>query len=264
MDPQDYEHLEISRDGRVTTVALNRPEVRNAIDEELHHEIDHALGALDDDDECDVIVLTAAGDTFCAGGDLQWVLSMNGDPVASSAGIRVGRRIQHTMLDLEKPVVAKVRGSAIGLGCSLAIYCDMVYATPDTVFSDPHVRAGLVAGDGGAVMWPQLVGYARARRYLLTGDPLRGEEAASIGLITEAVPEEDLDRVVDEMAQRLAGGATYAIRWTKASINAGLKASVQNVVDLAAAFENMTQMTSDNRIACEAFMEKEKPRFTGS
>ncbi len=141
---------------------------------------------------------------------------------------------------------------------------DFVYATPDAVFADPHVAVGLVAGDGGAVIWPQLVGYARARRYLLTGDAIRGREAAEMGLITEAVPDDQLDALVDAMAQRLASGASYAIKYTKAAINAGLKVTAAAVIDRASAFENLTQFTNDNRIAAEAFLTKEKPVFTRS
>jgi enoyl-CoA hydratase len=168
------------------------------------------------------------------------------------------------MLDLEKPILAKVRGPAIGLGCTLAVFCDFVYATPDAIFADPHVKVGLVAADGGSLVWPQLIGYARARRYLLTGDSLTGAEAAEIGLITEAVPEDQLDEVVDAMAKRLASGATYAIRWTKAAINAGLKVTGTGVIDRAVASENLTQFTNDLRIAAEAFLNKERPKFTGS
>jgi len=264
MEHPAYRHLELTRDGKVTTVTLNRPEVRNAIGEELHQEINDVFRALDADDECDVIILTGAGGFFCGGGDLQGVLAMNGDPVYSAAGTKMGRDLQHTMLHLEKPVIAKVRGAAIGLGCTLAVFCDMVFATPDAVFSDPHVNVGLVAGDGGAVMWPHLIGYARAKRYLLTGDSLRGSEAAEIGLITEAVPDEDLDTVVEEMAGRLAAGATNAIKWTKASINASLRAIAGVVVDLSSQFEHATLMTNDNRRACEAFLAKERPVFDGT
>jgi enoyl-CoA hydratase len=178
-------------------------------------------------------------------------------------GNRMNRRMQHSILDLEKPIIAKVRGPAIGLGCSLALYCDFVYATPNAVFADPHVAVGLVAGDGGAVVWPQLIGYARARRYLLTGDSIRGLEAAAIGLITEVVPEEKLDEVVATMATRLARGATYAIRYTKAAINAGLKANAEAVIDRAAGFETITQTLDDNRIAAQAFLSKQKAEFTG-
>jgi enoyl-CoA hydratase len=238
--------------------------VRPARGQELHRELADVFWALDADADGDVIILTGAGGFFCGGGDLQWVLAMNGDPVYSAAGIKMGRELQHTMLHLEKPVIAKVRGAAIGLGCTLAVFCDMVYATPDAVFSDPHVNVGLVAGDGGAVMWPYLVGHSRAKRYLLTGDSLRGSEAAEIGLITEVVPDEDLDAVVEAMAARLAAGATNAIKWTKASINASLRSIAGVVVDLASQFEQATLMSNDNRRACEAFLAKEQPVFDGT
>jgi enoyl-CoA hydratase len=264
VDYQSYKHLEITKRDRVVTVTLNRPEVRNAIDEGLHPELGRIFTDLDRDDGCDVVILTGAGGYFCGGGDLKWVLSLHGDPVRSAAAIRTDRRIQNSMLDLEKPIIAKVRGPAIGLGCSLALFCDFVYATPEATFADPHVSVGLVAGDGGALIWPQLVGYARARRYLLTGEAIKGAQAADIGLITESVPDAELDGAVADLAARLAGGATYAIRWTKSSINAGLKVMANAVIDRAGAFENLTQMTNDNRLALQAFLAKEKPEFTGT
>ena len=264
MDYSKYKELLVEQTAAVITVSLNRPQVRNVINGELHTELASIFIDLDNDDSCDVVVLTGAGGYFCGGGDLNWVLSLHGDAVGSTHAGRMARRIQTSMLDLEKPIIAKVRGPAIGLGCSLALYCDFVYATPEATFADPHVAVGLVAGDGGALVWPQLIGYARARRYLLTGDPIRGSEAAEIGLITEAVSDEDLDGVVDAMVARLLAGAKHAIRWTKTSINAGLKVTALSVIDRAGAFENLTQMTDDNRIALEAFLNKEKPTFKNS
>jgi enoyl-CoA hydratase len=264
MDYSRYHQLQISQDAPIVTVTLNRPEVRNVINAELHDELATIFTDLDMDDNCDLVILTGAGGYFCGGGDLNWILSQNRDLVLSAHAGRANRRIQTSILDLEKPIIAKVRGPAVGLGCSLALYCDFVYATPEALFADPHVSVGLVAGDGGAILWPQLIGYARARRYLLTGDPIRGAEAANIGLITEAVPDEQLDDVVDQMAQRLLSGAKYAIKWTKAAINAALKVTANSVIDRAGSFENLTQMTEDNRIAAQAFLQKEKPNFTGS
>ncbi len=264
MDYSRYKGLEITKEGRIVTVTINRPAVRNAINHELHEEFGTIFTDLDMDDECDVIILTGASGAFSGGGDIPWIIEQNGNLPLNTLTTRTGRRIQTALLDLEKPILAKVRGPAIGLGCSLALFCDFVYATPEAVFSDPHVAVGLVAGDGGCVAWPQLVGYARARRYLLTGDPIRGNEAAEIGLITEAVPDEQLDDVVDAMAQRMASGATLAIRYTKAAINAGLKVTAAAVLDRAAAFENVTLFTNDNRNAVEAFLTKEKPTFSGS
>jgi len=264
MDYDRYHALEVLRDGPIVTVTINRPEVRNAIGPELHDELGHIFVDLDADSDAEVVIFTGAGASFCAGGDLDWLLRIHGDPVLTSTTIRNDRRIQNSLLDLEKPVIAKVRGPAIGLGCSLALYCDFVYAAPDARFADPHVSVGLVAGDGGAVMWPQLIGYARARRYLLTGDPVTGAEAATIGLITAAVADDTIDAEVQALAERLAAGATQAIKWTKASINAGLKVTANAIIDRAAGFENVTQLMQDHRIALEAFKTRERPRFTGT
>jgi enoyl-CoA hydratase len=264
MDYSKYKQLEITREGPVTTVTLNRPQVRNVINGELHDELATVFIDLDLDDDSELIILTGAGGYFCGGGDLNWVLSQNRNLVVSAHAGRANRRIQSSLLDLEKPIIAKVRGPAIGLGCSLALLCDFVYATPDATFADPHVSVGLVAGDGGTYLWTQLIGYARARRYLLTGDAIKGAEAASIGLITEAVPDAELDETVDQMAKRLLTGAKYAIKWTKASINAALKVTANAVIDRAGAFENLTQMTNDNRDAAQAFLQKERPTFTGT
>jgi enoyl-CoA hydratase len=261
---RDYQSLEINRDGRVLTVTINRPEARNAIDEGLHGEFARVFVDIDHDPETDVVILTGAGQAFCAGGDLNWLLSLQGDPIKSSSAIRNDRRIQNSLLDLEKPIIAKVRGPAIGLGCSLALFCDFVYATPEARFADPHVSVGLVAGDGGAFLWPQLVGLARARRYLLTGDPVFGAEAVDIGLITAVEPDENLDQAVNELAERLVRGATYAIKWTKASINASLKVAANAVIDRAAAFENLTQLMNDNRIGLESVKDRSAPEFTGT
>jgi enoyl-CoA hydratase len=263
VDYSHYKGLQVTATGRIVTVMLNRPEVRNSVDGLLHDELGTIFTDLDRDPDCDVVILTGAGDCFSAGGDLNWVKTLCGNPQRAHAAAKVSRRIQNSLLDLEKPIIAKVRGPVIGLGCSLSLFCDFVYATPEATFADPHVAVGLVAGDGGAIIWPQLIGYARARRYLLTGDRIKGEEAADIGLITEAVPDEDLDATVDALADRLVDGATEAVKLTKSSINAGLKVMANAILDRAVAYETVTQLMDDNRIAVEAFLAKEQPQFTG-
>lgn len=263
MDYKNYEALEISLEDRVLRVTINRPEVRNAINAQLHEEFGRIFTDADRDDDTDVVILTGAGDAFCAGGDIDWLLDMHGKPAEQAHTIRNDRRIQNAILDLEKPIIARVVGPAVGLGCSLALFCDFVFATPNARFADPHVSVGLVAGDGGALLWPQLIGYARARRYLLTGDPITGSEAANMGLITDAVEADQLDATVDAMAARMRDGAKHAIRFTKASINAGLKQVATAVLDRAAGFECVSQVLEDHRIALEAFQKREKPKFLG-
>ncbi|MDB9813669.1 enoyl-CoA hydratase/isomerase family protein [Gammaproteobacteria bacterium] len=261
MDYSKYKELQITKENKILTITINRPNDMNAVNEQLHLEFSTIFIDVEFDDEVDIVILTGAGKSFCAGGDLKWLLGVHGDPVATSYHISHDRKIQNAMLDMEKPIIAKVNGPAIGLGCSLALFCDFIYATPRSKFADPHVSVGLVAGDGGAVMWPQLIGYARAKKYLLTGQVIPANDALDMGLITEIAEEEDIDDAVQELSETLRDGAKYAIRWTKTSINAGLKVIANSVIDRAAAFENVTQLMEDHKIALEAFSKKEKPKF---
>jgi enoyl-CoA hydratase len=264
MDFSRYTALQVETADKITTITINRPEARNAINAELHHEFTRIWPDVDSDPGTDVIVLQGSGGAFCAGGDLKWLVSIAGDPVKIAQGQRADRRITDEILTVEKPIIAKVDGPAVGLGCSLALFCDFVYATERSFFADPHVSVGLVAGDGGALLWPQLVGYARARRYLLTGDPVPAADAAAMGLITQSVADSaELDAVADAMARRMLTGAKQAIQFTKASINAGLRQVASAVVDRAAAYEGLTMMTEDFRIALDAFAAKERPVFKG-
>jgi len=264
MDGSRYSALRVDTADRITTITIDRPEARNAINAALHDEFSQIWSDIGADDATDLVILQGVPGAFCAGGDLKWLQSVAGDPVKIARGQRRDRRITDDMLSLEKPIIAKVDGPAVGLGCSLALMCDFVYATERSIFSDPHVSVGLVAGDGGALLWPQLIGYARARRYLLTGDAIPAADAAQMGLITQCVADGDeLDAVVDAMARRMLDGATYAIQFTKASINAGLRQVANAVVDRAAAYEGVTLMTEDFRSALEAFSTKQTPKFTG-
>ena len=167
------------------------------------------------------------------------------------------------LLDLEKPIIARINGDCIGLGATLALMCDIMIAVDTARFGDPHVRMGYVAGDGGAVIWPQLIGYARAKEYLLTGDMLDAKEAERIGLINYAVPRDQLDAKVNAFADKLARGATKAIKWTKTSINMPLRQLAHSMMDASLAYEAITNMGADHQEAVTAFQEKRKPRFTG-
>jgi enoyl-CoA hydratase len=138
----------------------------------------------------------------------------------------------------------------------------VIFMAEDAVILDPHVKAGLVAGDGGAVIWPQLIGYARAKHYLLTGDPVRASEAVEMGLVNFALPREQLDDAVDAYADRLAAGATRAIRWTKTAVNIGLKQLAHSIMDTSIAYEISTNVGADHREAVHAFNEKREPQFT--
>ncbi|MBI1181270.1 MAG: enoyl-CoA hydratase/isomerase family protein [Alphaproteobacteria bacterium] len=264
MDYADYQHLLIERRETVLRVTLNRPEVLNAVNKRLHYELSRIWDDVMYDDETDLVVLTGAGRAFSAGGDYPWLLETVRNRDMRKVSSYEAKRVVFNLLDCEKPVICRMNGDAIGLGATVALYCDMIIAAESARIGDPHVRAGLVAGDGGAVVWPQLIGFARAKYYLMTGDLIAAPEAAQMGLITRAVPADELDAAVDAVVGKLARGAQKAIRWTKVSANTALKQIAHATFDTGMAFELMTQFSDDHAEAVTAFVDKRKPRFTGS
>jgi enoyl-CoA hydratase len=173
------------------------------------------------------------------------------------------KEIIFSLLDCEKPIVAKVNGAAAGLGATLALFCDVIFMAQEAVIVDPHVRVGLVAGDGGAVIWPQLIGYARAKHFLMTGDPVKADMALQMGLVNFVTPQAELDSAVSAYAQKLASGATLAIRWTKTAVNIGLKQLAHAIMDASLAYEAQSNATQDHQTAVTSFIERRPPVFTG-
>ena len=262
MDTTSYQDLLFSRDGRVLTITLNAPATLNAASHRLHDELARVFYEAADDPDSDVLVLTGAGRVFSAGGDVRWMQEMAADAERFVADSRPMRRIVHSLLDCPKPVIARVNGDAIGFGASIALLCDVVIAVDTVRFADPHVRLGLSAGDGGALIWPQLIGFAKAKHYLLTGEAVGAVEAERLGLITFAVPEAEFDAFVTKYAGKLAKGAQTAIRYTKITTNIALRALFNSVFEAGVAYEGLTQRTADFREGVASFLEKRPPDFT--
>src|SRR5262245_5137290 len=263
MDLHGYEAIDLTRDGQILIASFDRPEQLNAINSAVHRELETLFVDADRDDGIKLVILTGKGRAFSAGGDLDWLLELNADPAASARAILGDRRIQSALLGMETPIIAKVNGAAVGLGCSLALFCDVVVAASHAIFSDPHVSVGLVAGDGGALLWPQLIGFARAKEYLFTGDLMTAAEAERIGLINHAVAADQLDEKVYGLARRLAGGAMRSIRWTKQAINVPLRQLAHSMMDLSLSLETQSNLTKDHQEAVWALAQKRRPNFTG-
>lgn len=259
----EYQSIVFERRARVLVIKLNRPAQMNAIDGRLHFELAQVFTDAAADPESDVVVLTGNGKAFCAGGDLDWMQSSVDRPAEFGLVADEAKAILYSQLDLPKPLVCRLNGHAMGLGATLAVCCDIVVAHSDVKIADPHVKVGLVAGDGGALLWPQLIGYARAKRYLLTGDTLTAVEAERIGLLSEVVAPDRLDDASYGLADRLARGATKAISWTKITTNLPLKQLVHSHFDAGVAYEVLSNMTSDHREAVAAFRQRRDAVFTG-
>lgn len=257
-----YKTILFSLQERVLTVTLNRPEKLNIFTEEMEYELTQFLvdGALDKD--FDIVILTGAGRAFSAGGDVEnWMTKNVEDPGRVSTDL--SKRVVFSLLDFPKPIIAKVNGHAIGLGATVALFCDVIFASSEAKIADPHVKMGLSAGDGGAIIWPQLIGYARAREYLMTGELIPAPKAAEMGLINYSLPPSELDAAVEAFVQKLSKGALRAISATKQTVNLGLKQVATAVMDASIAHEKLTVYTKDHAEAVRAFLEKRKPVFTG-
>lgn len=251
-----FRTLTVGRRGRVLRIAFNRPDVLNAFGKIMHQEFIDALHFATSDPGSDVIVLTGEGRAFSAGGDLARMEECIADPSEFEREAADAKRIVFSLLDIEKPVIARVNGHAVGLGATIALLCDVVFAAESAKIGDPHVKVGLVAGDGGAVIWPQLLGFARAKEYLMTGELIPAPKAAEIGLIGHAVPDAELDSRVDAFCQKLVDGSTMAIRWTKTTVNIELKRIAHALMDPGIAYESLTQRSQDHRDAVAAMKEK--------
>lgn len=256
-----YDTLELSREGRLLTIAFNRPELLNAVNLKLHEELAEVFVFATADEHSDVVVLTGNGRAFSAGGDIEHISNNAANPDLFDEEVRLAKRIVFAMLDLDKPLVCRLNGHAVGLGATLALFCDVIFAADNAKIGDPHVAVGLVAGDGGAAVWSQRIGLGRAKEYLLTGELLTAKKAEAIGLINHCVPADELDGAVEAFCDRLLNGAQNAIRWTKVLTNLELKRVAHAVMDAGMAYEALTVRSADHAEAIKAMQEKRKPAF---
>lgn len=262
MNYDGYRFIRAERRGRALILTLHNPPM-NTVQMELHNELSRIFLDVQVDHEADVVVLTGAGNVFSAGGDIPNMQRRIDDPELFNRKNVEMKRIVFGLIELEKPIVCRVNGDCMGLGATLALFCDIIVAVDTARIGDPHVKMGYVAGDGGAIIWPQLIGFARAKEYLLLGDSLSTVKAAEIGLINYAVPADQLDARVDGIVERLANGAAKAIRWTKTCMNIQLRQIAHTMLDASLAYEALTNIGSDHQEAVNAFKEKRKPRFVG-
>jgi enoyl-CoA hydratase/carnithine racemase len=253
------ETIVVRKDNGVATVTLNRPDSRNAISPRMHTELAQIWPRLAVDPDIDAIILTGEGKVFTVGADVKGLDS--GAFKFRGTMITEARQIITSILEVEQPIIAAINGDAIGLGATIALFCDITVAAETARIADPHVRIGLVAGDGGAVIWPHLIGPNRAKEFLMRGSMINGAEAARIGLVNYAVPAGDVMKKATELARELADGPRWAIRWTKVSVNKVLKESVNLVLDTSLAFEEVSMKLPDHQEATRAFVEKRKPVF---
>jgi enoyl-CoA hydratase len=263
VNPPTFEALKLEREGDVLVVTIDHPRSElNTVDDLLHGELATLFAYLRQGCDARSVLLTARGRAFSAGGDFAWFPTLR-TPERLEALRHDARSMIYDLLDLEIPIVAAVAGPAVGLAASIVLFCDVVFMSEDASLADPHVKVGLVAGDGGAVIWPLVLGPARAKRYLLTGDPVRAREALDMGLVSFVASADAVERDAKAFAARLAAGAPLAIRYTKMAVNKLVKAALETAFDVSTAWELSTFLSEDHEEALAALREKRVPRFKG-
>ncbi len=261
MDFADYQQLDLARrPNGVLLITMNRPEKYNAADEGMHTELTRIWKDVAADPETRVAVITGAGKAFSAGGDLAMVERLAGNYERVSHMLTEASDLVYNMINCDKPIVSAINGAAVGAGAVVALLADVAIAAEDAKIGDGHVKLGVAAGDHAAIIWPLLIGMAKARYYLLTGEMVSGTEAERIGLVAKALPRE---QVLDEalrIADGLAAGAQQAIRLSKRALNNWLR-SAGPTFDQSAAYEMLTFLGPDVVEGFTALREKRAPRF---
>lgn len=261
-----YQYIKVEKQNRIAVVTLNRPEYRNALHMDAHAELEQLWLDLAQDQEVYAIVLTGAGKTFSAGGDVKLMAQRSGTIEGLQYTLSVPaatKRLLQNILDVPQPIIAAVNGDAVGLGATLVLFGDIAVMAETAKFGDTHTKVGLVAGDGGTVIWPLLIGPSRAKEFLMRGLIVDGAEACRRNLVNYAVPTEEVLPKAMALATELAELPIWAVRWTKLSVNKWIKEQLNMILDASIAFEMLSMNTHDHGEAARAFLEKRKPQFKG-
>jgi 2-(1,2-epoxy-1,2-dihydrophenyl)acetyl-CoA isomerase len=255
--------LLVTLSGGIKRIAFNRPERRNSVDGETISLLHDAIKA-SARDETRVVVLTGAGDAFCAGADLQSSGEQDITKIDVTASLR-----SHTnptilaMRNLPKPIIARIHGPAVGVGCNYALACDILIASDQARFGQVFVKIGLMPDGGSTFMLPRIVGYAKAFELMATGDIIGAQEALALGIVNHVVPVSELDKTVDEMAARLAASPSVALAKIKEGLVNGETSDLAAALEFEAVNQAACFQSDDFREGVKAFVEKRKPHFQG-
>jgi len=243
----------------VGLIRINRPEARNALNLEVRRLIGQYLSEMSDDDTIRCIVLTGNDKAFAAGADIKEMANAGTIDML----LRGTQKMWRTIYACPKPVIAAVSGFALGGGCELAMTCDIIIAGESAKFGQPEVKIGIIPGGGGTQRLPRTVGKYKAMRYVLTGDLFGAKEAEAMGLVSEIVPDAEVEKRAVAMAAQIAELAPLAIQQTKESVIRGMDASLETGLTLETRTLQMLFASKDQKEGMAAFIEKRKPKFEG-
>tara|TARA_B100000686_G_scaffold333327_1_gene399136 strand:- start:361 stop:1167 length:807 start_codon:yes stop_codon:yes gene_type:complete len=265
VDIEGSDNLLVQIDDSVATLTINRPTVMNAMTTQMFSDFGLICRQLSVHPDVRVVVITGSGDNFCSGADV------SGQVDRTSAGtktphLRSMRRISETVIalhELQHPVIAKVRGIAVGAGLNLALGCDIVMASDTARFSQIFARRGLSIDFGGSWLLPRQIGLSRAKELAFLAEIIDAEEADRIGLVSRVIADKDLDNAVNVMAQKIAAGPPLALSMSKKLLNAGSVSSLSQALEAEAQAQTINFATEDVLEAAQSWLEKRPPKFLG-
>jgi 2-(1,2-epoxy-1,2-dihydrophenyl)acetyl-CoA isomerase len=250
------------RDGGVVVLTLDNPDRRNAVDMELRESLAGHLEALQQDDSARVVVLTGRGGHFSSGGDVkEW---RDFSVAEARRRLQAIQRPVRAILRLEKPVIAMIRGYAVGAGMNLALACDLLVASEGARFGQTFVRMGLIPDAGGLCLLPLAVGLHRAKELMFTGEIIEAQEALRLGIVNRVLPEETLESETLALAVRLAQGPPMALGLMKRIMNGAFLGGLEALLEQESLGQSLCFLTGDHREGKAAFAERRAPRFTGA
>ncbi len=258
-----YETLLVERAGGVATITMNRPEARNALDLTMRREMLVVLDEIEADPTARVVVLTGAGGHFCAGGDVK---SMRRRQSAAEGRGRVEllNRMVLRLAHFPLPTIAMVDGYAVGAGSNLALCCDLILASDRARFGELFCKIGLAVDGGGTWLLPRVIGLARAKELVFTGEVIDAAEAARIGLVNRVVPAAELAAATRVLAEKIAAGPPLALRLDKQMLNRAASTDLAAALETEAFSQGLAIASADHQEGVAAFFDKRAPRFTGS
>ncbi|MPZ69178.1 MAG: enoyl-CoA hydratase/isomerase family protein [Actinobacteria bacterium] len=259
----DFPSLEFSRpDNHILKIVMSKPERLNAVDHGMHRDLSMVWQQVDRDPDVRAVLVCGDGEAFSAGGDLDLVFDAADDFATRVELMREVRDLVYNVINCSKPVVSAVQGPAVGAGLALALLADISVVGKSARLIDGHTRLGVAAGDHAAIIWPLLCGMAKAKYHLLLCEPVLGEEAERIGLVSRCVEDDQVHPTALAIAQRIVEGSQSALRFTKWSLNNWLR-SAGPTFDASVALEFIGFSGPDVREGVVSLREKRAPNFTG-